>query len=171
MGTISNELEQSKKYRLDIIEGIKYKRREISIAKLTTDNVARVEAMIFTDSGYKNSANDSKEIKYKKDSSEVKYVGSTAFWFNQLKELIDKGILVSSKGYDYNCIIEYLVIAIDNENSTHLNSDGIGRKEVTERLTDIKLKDLIQLLKNDNGNYDLIKLIEKPKKANEKHHF
>ena len=40
---------------------------------------------------------------------------------------------ISSENYTYEEIIEGIIIAVDNENSTHLNSDKLGRKTVKNR--------------------------------------
>ena len=50
----------------------------IQIFKLTTDNIARVEAMIMTDSGYAKSGNVNACPTYKKNGEED-YSGSTAY--------------------------------------------------------------------------------------------
>lgn len=169
MGLIQEEAIKAEKYKLKI-EKIDYNNKKIEIAQLTSDNVARVEAMILTDSNYKNSWNSEKGIIYKKNKAnqEIKYIGSSHYWLNQLKQFIDKGIL---EQYDYEQIIRYAIIAIDNENSTHLNSDNIGREAVTKRILNIHPDQLKEYIRTPGKNYELINIIQKPQKNNEKNHL
>lgn len=103
---ISEEINQSKKYLLELVD------ENIKIPKLTIDNVAKVEAMIQTDSRYSNNSNE--------------YRGNTsAKFFNNLKE-IEKNMSeenLDKNKYKIASIIFKLVSAIDRENSTHLNSN------------------------------------------------
>lgn len=65
MVLINNELKDAEKYKLKDeeveIEGKKHK-----IVQLTLDNVAKVEAMISSDSKYRNANDDTKKIEYNK---------------------------------------------------------------------------------------------------------
>lgn len=169
MGLIREEEIDSKKYELKK-EIINYKNQLIQIVELTSDNVARVEAMISTDSEYKDSWNKERKIIYKKDGK-IKYIGSSHYWLNQLKEIIDTDKEISKDGFSYDEIINNVIIAIDNENSTHLNSDNIGRKAVKEKLLNIKRKDLKNYLKNPGNKYELINIIQTPQNSKEKNHL
>jgi len=166
MGLIEEELELSHKYELEA-ENLENGEK---LVKLTRENVAKVEAMINANSDYKDSKNEKKI--YKKDKNEkVIQNGSSTYWLKQLKELIDTKESITKKGYDYQKIINHLVIAIDNENSTHLNSDKIGRKAVAERISNINIAKLIEYLKFPGTEYELINIIKNPKEKNEHQHF
>ena len=132
--SIEEELKERKKYELqyDKWNGVK-------LVALTTDNVARVEAMIYTDSSYSRSGDENAKPKGKN----IK--GSSAYWFKRLKEKLD-GLTSDSKLYcvDNNEeIISNLVSAIDSENSTHLNADTIGREEISNRIKNFSKKDFM----------------------------
>ncbi len=152
MGLISEELEASNKYKLEVDDD--------GLVKLTKDNVAKVEAMISTDSKYKNTI----------DEENSKF---SAYWLRQLKTVLIDNEEKSEDGYEYEEIIEKLVNAIDAENSTHLNSDGYGRESVKEKILEIEKNDFIRYLKQPNDKYELINIIQTPSKKfkNEKHHF
>lgn len=169
MNLIKYEQENALKYKLkeDIVN---YKNQDKTIVELTSDNVSKVEAMIATDSDYKETELGRLGLLYKKDGS-IKYVGSSKYWFNQLRELVFSNAKITSSGYKYEKIIEYIVIAIDNENSTHLNSDKVGRRTTTERLLKLSKEKLVKLLKNENKKYELIQLLQTPTEKNEKNHF
>lgn len=44
----------------------------------------------------------------------------------------------------YKYIIERAVIAVDNENSTHINADSVGREQITERIYKYNKKELLK---------------------------
>lgn len=159
MGLIKEEYIESKKYDLDI-ENNDYG----TITKITRENVAKIEFILRIDSDYKDSINESK----KRTNS---YNGSSAYWFKQLKELIDTGNDISIENYSYEQIIEGIIIAVDNENSTHLNSDKMGRITVKNRILSLSRDELIRLLKNPNKSYDLINLIATPVEEGERNHL
>lgn len=130
MNLIEEEKKNSEKYKL-LEEIIEYDNKKVKLVKLTSENVSKVEAMIFTDSAYKQTEISQDGISYKR-SGKIKYIGSSTYWILQLKEIIDTDLEYSSKGFTYENIIENIIIAVDNENSTHLNSDKMGRKAVTD---------------------------------------
>lgn len=100
------EIEESKKYVLKVEKN--------GLIELSRFNVALVENMIRTDNRYRKS--------FDKDAKpEGKYNGSSAYWFTRLNENLEKNL-------------QYVINALDIENSTHLNSDSVGRKELTNRL-------------------------------------
>lgn len=146
--TIQKELKYAKTKMIEEVEGYKP-----TIAKLTRDNVAIVEAMIRNDSAYiKSSDVDAKPIYNTK--GEVKYGGSSAYWMTQLKAvLIDK----TKTAYTYEEIITGAVESVDRENSTHLNADGCGREEIIERLCRFNRFELIKCL--EDPEYKDMKLI------------
>ena len=115
------------------------------LVKLTQDNVARVESMIRHDSDYSNSANENSET-------------SSAHWFMKLSEILISGKKVSDD--EYANIISECVIAVDRENSTHLNADKIGRQEMTNRLIALDKKLLLQYLREPiKNNYKLVTIL------------
>ena len=158
MNLIENEKKNSEKYKL-LEEVIEYKNQKVKIVKLTSDNVSKVEAMISTDSDYKKTEIGEDGIVYKQDGT-IKYIGSSKYWILQLKEIIDNNILYSSKGFSYEDIIGNIIIAVDNENSTHLNSDKIGRIAVKNRILSLSRKEFKQLLKDKkkDSNMNLLKI-------------
>ena len=145
MSLIKEEKINSEKYKL-LEEVIEYNNKKVKIVKLTSDNVSRVEVMISTDSDYKRTQIGEDEIIYKKDGT-IKYIGSSRYWISQLKEIIDTDLKCSSKGFSYEDIIENIIIAVDNENSTHLNSDKMGRNVVRDRILSLPRAELKKIIK------------------------
>jgi len=124
------EVDAAKKYYIET-----KRMKDKHIALLTSDNVARIEAVISLDSNYKNTSDPDKKPITKKNSSDFKYIGSTRYWVEELRKLSqNKKVCETPDGHKYEKVIEYLVRAIDKENSTHLNSDGIGWKAVKESI-------------------------------------
>ena len=158
MSLINLEHEASQKYLIEEDVYILDKKT----VKLTADNVARVEAMIITNSVYKDVFDDSKEPIYKKNSKEFKYIGSSSYWLRQLKE---------NTNLPYIDILRNIIIAVDIENSTHLNSDTVGREAVLNRISVIEKNDLMRLLKYPGEKYELIYRIQTPETNAEKTHF
>lgn len=169
MSLITDELNASKKYRLDT-EIINFNGKEEAIVKLTRDNVAKIEAIMSVDSDYKDGKNVNKEISYDKKGN-IKYNGSSYYWLNQLKEIIYSKKEISTLGYSYEQIIYNLIIAIDNENATHLNSDKIGREAVKQKILRIPRRQFVKYLKKPGKKYELINIIQTPRYENEKNHL
>lgn len=169
MSLIEEEKINSEKYKL-LEEIIEYNNSKIKIVKLTSDNVSRVEAMISTNSDYKQIETSKDGIVYKKDGT-VKYIGSSRFWILQLKEIIDTNLKYSSKGFSYEDIMKNIIIAVDNENSTHLNSDKVGREVVQKRILSLERSEFKKLLKDEKKEYKLLNYIQKSQKKGEKNHF
>ena len=157
-----------------LIEEEKNKAKELlsyykgtKIVELTPNNVYTVMAIINLDSNYQKAADeDTIPIKEKGDKSEnYNRGGSSAYWFKQLKESVD-----STK---YEEIICNCVNSVDRENSTHLNADGVGRIEISDRI--IEKWDSLESLKeelrkrdfSDNGIIHV--LSEKTEPKDEKH--
>lgn len=134
---IRDEFESSQKYMLttepfDLEDG-----KGIELVQLTDENVAKVEAMIRNDSSYKKSFDENACPK-------GAYAGSTAYWMTKLKSIIEG----KENNLTYDVIIPKVVSSIDRENSTHLNSDCCGRKEISERIIKLCKEDkLIESLK------------------------
>ena len=152
--TIQNELELAKS---KMIEEVDFKGKPL--AKLTRDNVAIVEAMIRNDSAYIRSTDVSAAPTYNR-KNEIKYGGSSAYWMTLLKRcLLDD---VSDGEYDYEEIITRAVESVDRENSTHLNADKCGRREITERICRFEREELIKCLKDpDYKDMELIREISR----------
>ena len=129
------------------------------IVKIKVENVAKVETMIKKDSAYIRSGDElSKPVKSKKGN--IKYPGSSAYWITQLKDILIKEYKESSDNYTYEECIKESINAIDRENSPHLNADGVGRNEISERIMRIKRDKMIIFLKEpEKDNYELIKVI------------
>lgn len=152
MNTIKNEFEEAKKYMLEIDNRIN------TIVKITPKNVAKVEAMIKNDSAYLRSGD--KNAKPQTSKKNINYPGSSAYWIIQLKDILINGKKISSAEYTYEKCIQEAINAIDRENSTHLNADSVGRKEILDRIIKIEKHKLITLLKEpDKNNYELIRKI------------
>ena len=142
--TIQDELELAKS---KMIEEVTF--QEKTLAKLTRDNVAIVEAMIRNDSAYIHSTDVSAGPVYN-GKGEVKYGGSSAYWMTLLKSvLLDEG---SCNSYTYEEIIKGAVESVDRENSTHLNADKCGRQEITERIYRFDRNEIINCLKDPDYN-------------------
>lgn len=141
--------------------------------KITLENVAKVEAMISYDSKYYRSGNvdsypDDKWLKelhkeFKSMPDYDGYRGSTAFWMRRIYEYFFKPesiykAFVGIEQTDYFRFLIYnAVCAVDAENSTHINADGVGRIELTDRLVACE-EDLLSKLKNTK-EYPLIQLL------------
>lgn len=134
-----------------MIEEVCYKGK--LIAKLTSNNVAIVEAMLRNDSTYIKSTDIKATPKFNKNNKEV-YGGSSAYWMTLLKD-----VLIENKDtdYTYEDIIRGAVGAVDRENRTHLNADNCGREEIINRICKFDRKELIKCLMNPE--YQNMKLI------------
>lgn len=152
MGLIQEEIKLSKTIEF---EKIKYKDK--TIVKLSKNNVAIAEAMIRNDSDY--------IVMY--DTSAK---GSGAYWLSKLKEVYEaekRG--KKTKESEVKEIIENAVVSIDIENSTHLNADKVGRKEISARILKVyKAGKLFDLLKNPGEEYALLNIIAEKTNPNDK---
>ena len=110
--------------------------------------------MIRNDSAYIHSTDINAKPTYN-SNNETKYGGSTAYWMTQLKNFLNDKL---DSGYSYKEILEGAVASVDRENSTHLNADKCGRKEITERLCEFDHTEFIECLKNPE--YKDMKLIQ-----------
>ena len=139
---ITKELEGAKQFYITTKE-----KDGVEIAELTSRNVHIAEAMIMQDSRYSKSAY-------------VNNMESTAHWMNKLK-----GILCDNKEVTdeyYKTVIIKAVEAVDKDNTTHLNADKVGRKQISDRLCNIPKEDLKEFLANPEGTgYKLIEIISK----------
>ena len=159
--TIQKELELAKS---KMIEEIAF--QEKTLAKLTRDNVAIVEAMIRNDSAYIHSTDVSAAPVYNRNG-EVKYGGSSAYWMTQPKRVLIND--ATGSAYTYEEIIKGAVESVDRENSTHLNADKCGRAEITERICRFDRKEFVKCLKNpDYEDMALIREISRITSAKER---
>lgn len=69
---------------------------------------------------------------------------------NQLKNALERNIIT-----DLRSIINHAVIAVDKENSTHINSDGVGREQLTNRIL-AKAQSLKSILSNIDSGLNFI---------------
>ena len=154
MGLIQQEfkISKGKDFETKIFKG----KRMVTI---TQDNVAIAEAMIRNDSDYIHMS----------DSSFGK---SAACYLSELREIYETEKRGEKTTQNVKAIIKNAVIALDNENSTHLNSDGVGRDEIPERIYKVYTEGrLFDLLKNPGQEYELFHIIEKkthPKEKNKR---
>ncbi len=135
MNLIQQELEKSKGKMLSTIPGT-------DLVSLSQNNVAIVEAMIQNDSAYLKTSD-------KLAAPDGKFGGSTAYWMTRLKEVLVGGAQISDN--EYRIILSGAIEAVDRENSTHLNSDGVGREEILDRIYSLNKLRLIEYLKDPNG--------------------
>ena len=115
---IEEEQESAGKYMLETIEGYE-------LAALTLDNVARVEAMINTNSRYKALWRSNIENK-----------GYSPYWIREMGRHLGYSELGEKKepGKNFEGVVRNVVEKIDNENSTHLNADrGLKKNDTTGR--------------------------------------
>ncbi len=179
---IDIELSASRAYDLTLIDGTE-------LVAITQHNVAIVEAMIRNDSAYIRSNQPSAKIthksvkgqKYQRSTDQnwemrvlseapfIEYGGSTAYWMEKLKRYLLEG--VNDNEYSYEEIIYYAISAIDRENSTHLNADGVGRMEITKRILEFKPQELTNYLKHPSKHdYNLIEKISERTNPTQDHH-
>ena len=132
MNKIERERKKSEKYYMDYYP-------DSELIKLSVENVAKVEAMIHFNSSYKEG------------------FGKNCI---ELSEVL-LGHKKKNKE-EYKELISDTVIAIDNENSTHLNADNVGRKEMTDRILSLSKPELVRCLESPKEtNYKLFHLLEK----------
>lgn len=130
---IQKEKELSLQYELS-----RYTNRP-DLVELTVENVARVEFMIRNNSRYAGQNNK-----------------STTIWLKKFANAL-KGEHTQE---DYRKIVFEVVSGIDRTNSTHINADGVGREELTERIVNIDKNLLSQYLKSpEKDNYKLIEIL------------
>ena len=124
------------------------------------------ETWLFDDY-YKRNVDDKILEVYQSDSDDFIYIGSSAYWFARLREELPKETTALSKEKEKRIryIVYKTVHAVDNENSTHLNADRIGRAVLSQRIFDlIKCGSLFDRLRAPD--YTIIEeMSEKEKKA------
>ena len=179
---IQSEKNLSEKYEL------KRDDSDERLVALTPDNVARVEAMIRNDSAYLRAAKSENAPKTKKTRKDDKPngikkgdvlldgIGSSAFWMGLLKSAADKGLGIDStdgvkgvdgRAYSLREIIAGAIAAIDGENSTHQNTNGVGRMRawvsICDFIRDNGMNGLLKCLRKKS--FDLFDKIDAPENA------
>lgn len=148
---ILKELELAKSFMLELDED--------GLVILSAVNVAKAEAMIKTDSSYTKSSN-------------IDYNKSSAFLFSKLNSEMQKSVSLHKLKQTSGKTIFDIVCAIDRENSTHVNADGVGRREISDRISNLAIDEFINYLKNP-AKLELFDLISKkttyPNDKNQKH--
>lgn len=136
MKKIENEYLLSLQYELS-----RYTDRT-DLVELTAENVARVEFMIRNNSRYAGKNNQ-----------------SATDWLEEFAKALNGQPTQES----YEKIVFEVVSGIDRTNSTHINADGVGREELTNRIVSIDKEKLYQYLKNpQEDNYKLIEILSTP---------
>ena len=82
------------------------------------------------------------------------YGGSSAYWMTKLKNVLIDNVDVNCT---YEIIISGAVIAVDRENSTHLNADNCGRVEIINRICMFEREELVKCLMDPE--YEDMKLV------------
>ena len=158
MGRIESEEKKSKLFTLQCknVHSELYG-RVVKLVALTKENVAKVEAMIRTDSAYRKAFDENAcpirkrvggfdldnitltrcfSYEYPENTNqtqfELKYGGSTAYWMRQIKEKCEDNPERRLSSIRY--LIGGVVWAIDRENSTHLNAGVNGRRTLVRRI-------------------------------------
>ena len=136
---ILKELELARSSMLELDEG--------GLVILSTENVAKVEAMIKTDSAYSSHSDESNDK-------------SSASLFEKLKSEIFNAPLSSKLEKTSKATIYNIVCTLDLENGTRLSTDGVGREEISDRVSSLAIEDFINYLKNPE-KLELFDLISK----------
>lgn len=162
-----------------LFETTKYKPigcdEEKTLIVLNKKNANIAQAMMMNNTNLSNINGEGKEPEngFDKENangrSNNKYKGSTAYWMKQLKKYLYEKDSVNK--YDIETIIEYSVIAVDRENSTHLNviEDGIkNAKNSILELINNNNKFLADLEKGEYELFDKLSAKQTGKKKNKK---
>ena len=165
MNKIQNEYKESTQFDFDLMttnDG-----NSTKLVKINIRNVALAEAMIRNDSSY---IKESLVLSPENSDRKGAYGGSVKYWVKQIKNVIDGNVAVDENGW--RNIINKLVVAIDLSNSTHLNSDGVGVKQITDSICKIDRNRLVEMVKYpQKDDYKLIKIITEKTTVNDgKHH-
>lgn len=126
MGLIEEEYALAESMALEYITDSE-ERTGRRLLKLSRKNVARAEMMIANDSRYRS-------------------VEDEANKFHELGNVL-LGRASCDEG-TYHADISEIVELIDKRNSTHLNADGVGRTELTNRICDFGRENLLECLRD-----------------------
>jgi len=135
MNLIQMELKSAESKMLSVIP-------DTDLVALSPDNVAIVEAMIQNDSAYLKSSDIKAEPR-------GLYGGSTAYWMIRLKHILLGDYYATDEEYEE--VLRGAIAAVDRDNSTHLNADGVGREEISRRILVINKEQLVDYLKDPEG--------------------
>ena len=137
---IQKELKLAKNFELELDSNGE-------LVVLSIENVAKVEAMIKTDSSYSTHSDE--------EDSE-----SSAHLFKELSSEIENSHPSSTLEQTSKETIQKIVTTLDNENGTHLETDGVGREEIADRICKLTICDFLNYLKNTE-KLELFNLISK----------
>ena len=146
---IETEHEKSYKYMLDQFLSSNGQ----MLVKLSVENVAKVEAMIHTDSNY---------IK----ASQVNNPEASPFWILEMQKYLTEADYEGIKPFDETVmnVVKYL----DSENTTHLNADRSGRDFMAREIIENRNRLLYLLLHPNETNLELIKVLSRRTNATKK---
>lgn len=145
---IGRELEASREFCFDKYDGV-------DLPRLSLRNVALAEAMVANNSSYM--------LSQSKGGVSGDGAGSD-FWLDLMREFLKEG--EDPSGFTYEQVVEGAVKAIDRENSTHLNADGVGREELCRRLLKLDRDALLGYLENpEETDYRLIDILSEQTNA------
>lgn len=120
--------------------GLMLRADDDGLVQLDEDNIAIAGAMIRDNPSYRKSFNSNIE-------------GTTAYCIHRLIDDIRSSGSMLTESIVYNA-----VVAVDKDNSTHLNADGCGRAQLTNRIVSYGKEQLIIDITNPKGtDYKLIK--------------
>lgn len=164
---IKEKSEKSKQYMLKTVE-----QHGEKIVDLTSDNVARVEAMIQNDSAYIRAFDKhaGPERYQRKQTEEFKYGGSTAYWVMQLKEvLIIERLYVENKSKEESKMKKVFMLMIVSLLMASLtacgrNNETISHTEATnnQNNSEVTVSNASDNLVNNNESHTAkINLAEK----------
>ena len=163
-GDIKKESDESRHHQLDTKKSTVPPRAkknptvERELVELTLDNVAKVEAMIKSDSAYLRASDPNAGPSFNSKEN-LEYSGSAPFWMSLLKKALDdrkrtdtskygkEFDIIEKMGFTFDEILAGAIVAVDRDNSTHLTGDGVGRIEIWNRIREmgpIKLKDRLK---------------------------
>ena len=161
---ITQEYDLSQNYELETFS-FRYRGKDVRLVKLSRENVAKVEAMIRTDSKYRILGLNDKE--------------KSPFWIIELGKRL--GVIKDKNSEDdFDKIVENVVEKIDKENGTRLTTDCKSKEEkeinargeMIQRIKECINNDSLKSLEaTDDNKYRIIeKLSEKTKTLNGRHH-
>lgn len=122
---IKEEAREAEAFKLATVKGPDGK----PLVRLTRRNVAKVEAMIATDSAYRREADRTVGPK-------GKYKGSEAYCVSRFVEALDGRKNIDDK--EFRARVKAAVTAVDRTNSTHLNADRVGVNQISKRIAEFR---------------------------------
>lgn len=145
---IDAEAHDAEKFKLETFETAGGK----TLVKLTRENVAKVEAMIATDSKYSRNMDPNVGPEGKDE------VGSEAYCVSRFVEALDGRKNIDEK--EFSRRTKDAVSAVNRANSTHLNADKVGVDQISERIVNFGRERIKASLKS--SDLDLFNEIARP---------